>query len=177
MSDRGAKSKPNKGFSVINLRINNLKIKGGDGMIEEVKSIVREYSDDAIINNPAIPNDKNEKAIETTANSLIEHIKDEARTGNTHALLDILKKNDDPALNPSVNRVSTGVAGDLVKKLGVDNSTAMGVVNKIIPPIIDKIRTKANDPGEKEINLNNFLGSFNRGGNLMDSVKNIFGRK
>lgn len=145
-------------------------------MIEKVKSIVREFSDDAIINNPAIPNDKNEKAIDTTASSIIEHIKDEARSGNTHALLDILKKNDDPALNPSVSRVSTGVASDLVKKLGLDTSTALGVVSSIIPPIINRIRSTANDPGEKEINFHNFLSSFSRGGNVLDSV-NIFGQR
>jgi hypothetical protein len=146
-------------------------------MIDKLKSIVREFSGDAIINNPAIPNDKNENAIETTASSFLEHIKGEALSGNTHSLLDLLKSNDDPALNPSVNRVSTGVATDLVKKLGIDNATALGVVNKIIPPVIKMLRSKANDPGEKDLNLQNLLGSFGKGGNVVDSVLNIFGKK
>ncbi len=139
-------------------------------MIERVRSIVREFSGDAIINNPAIPNDKNEKAIDTTAISIIEHIQDEARTGNTHALIDILNKNDDPALNPSVNRVSTGVAGDLVKKLGLDRATALGVVNKIIPPIIKKIRSKSTESDKEEFSVHNFFGSINRADGMLDYV-------
>lgn len=146
-------------------------------MIEKIKSIVREYSGDAIINNPAIPNDKNEQAIETTASSLLDHIKAEAFRGNSNSMLSMLQKNDDPVLNPSVNRISTGVAGDLVKKLGIDNNVANGVVNKIIPAIVSKLRAKANDPNDREFNIYNLLSSSGGGGNVMDSVKNIFGNK
>lgn len=145
-------------------------------MMDKIKSIVREFSDDAIINNPAIPNDKNEKAIDTTAASLVNHLKAEALTGNTNHLLDILRKDDDPALNPSVNRVSTGVAGDLVKNLGIDNGAATGIVNRIIPPIINKVRNKAKDPNDEDFNLQNLLSSFGKGGNIADSVS-IFGKK
>lgn len=144
-------------------------------MMDKIKSIVREFSEDAIIKNPAIPNDKNEKAIDTTAASLVDHIKSEASSGNVNSLLEIFKKNDDPALNPSVNRISTGVAGDLVKKLGIDNSAAMGVVNKIIPSIITNIRNKSNNPDDKEFNIQNLMASFGKGGSPLDSVKNIFG--
>lgn len=144
-------------------------------MIDQIKSIVREYSGDAIINNPVIPNDKNEKAIDTTAASLVEHIKGEASMGNVNSLIDIFRKDDDPALNPSVSRVSTGVAGDLAKKLGIDNAAAMGVVNKIIPPIINEIRSKAKDPNDKEFNVQSLMSSFGKGGNPMDTVKNMFG--
>lgn len=144
-------------------------------MMDKIKSIVREFSEDAIVNNPVIPNDKNETAIDTTAASLVEHIKGEASMGNVNSLIDIFRKDDDPALNPSVSRVSTGVAGDLAKKLGIDNAAAMGVVNKIIPPIINEIRSKAKDPNDKEFNVQTLMNSFGKGGNLMNSVKNMFG--
>lgn len=146
-------------------------------MVDKIKSIVREFSDDAIVKNPAVPNDKNEQAIDTTATSLVDHIKAEAKMGNTNSMLDILKKDDDPALNPSVNRVSTGVAGDLVKKLGIDNGAALGIVNKIIPPIISKLRTKVKDPNDNDFNLQGLMSSFGKGGGIMDSVKNMFGNK
>lgn len=146
-------------------------------MIDKIKSIVREFSDDAIINNPAVPNDKNEKAIDTTATSLVNHLEAEAKTGNTNSILDLLKKDDDPALNPSVNRVSTGVASDLVKNLGIDNGAATGIVNRMIPSIINKVRDKIKDPGDKDFNIHNLIASFGKGGNMTDSVKNIFGKQ
>jgi hypothetical protein len=146
-------------------------------MMDKIKSIVREFSDDAIINNPAVPNDKNEMAIDTTATSLVNHLQAEAQTGNANSLLDILKKDDDPALNPSVNRVSTGVASDLVKNLGIDTGAATGIVNKIIPHIINKVRDKAKDPGDRDFNIHSLLSSFGKGGNITDSVKNMFGKQ
>lgn len=144
-------------------------------MLDEIKSIVREFSDDAIIRNPAIPNDKNEKAIDTTASSLVDHIKSEANLGNANSLLDIFKKDDDPALSPSINRISTGIAGDLVKNVGIDNGAALGIVHKIVPAIITKMRSKSNNPDDKEFNIQNLMNSFGKGGNPMDSVRNIFG--
>ncbi|HLO91378.1 MAG TPA: hypothetical protein VK172_09460 [Lentimicrobium sp.] len=146
-------------------------------MIDKIKSIVREFSDEAIIKNPAVPNDKNEQAIDTTANSLVDHIKAEAHSGNANSLIDILQKDDDPVLNPSVSRVSTGVASDLVKKLGIDNGAAQGIVNKIIPPIINKIRAKTNNPNDNDFDLHTMLSSFGKGGGMLDSVKNIFGKR
>lgn len=144
-------------------------------MLDKIRSIVREFSDDAIVKNPVVPNDKNDKAIETTAQSLFEHIKGEASTGNVNSVMDLFKKDDDPALNPSVSRISTGVAGDLVKKLGIDNAAALGIVNKIIPSIINRIRSKAKDPNDNEFSIENLMNSFGKGSNLLDSVKNIFG--
>lgn len=144
-------------------------------MIDKIRSIVREFSDDAIVKNQVVPNDKIDKAIETTAQSLFDHLKGEANTGNTNSLMDIFKKDDDPALNPSVSRISTGVAGDLVKKLGIDTGAALSIVNKIIPSIINRIRSKAKDPNEKEFSIENLMNSFGKGGNMLDSVKNIFG--
>ncbi|MGE5317243.1 MAG: hypothetical protein ACM3ME_04550, partial [Chloroflexota bacterium] len=93
------------------------------------------------------------------------------------SLIDILQKDDDPVLNPSVSRVSTGVASDLVKKLGIDNGAAQGIVNKIIPPIINKIRAKTNNPNDNDFDLHTMLSSFGKGGGMLDSVKNIFGKR
>lgn len=130
-------------------------------MINKIKAMVWEFSQDAIINNTSIPNDKNDIAIETTATSLIEHIHEEAVTCYGRSLLNIFRVDDDPVLNPSVERISNRVASDLAKRLDIDNSAAYGVVTRIIPPIINKIRYKLQDPNDHEFDLHELLHSFN----------------
>lgn len=62
-----------------------------------------------------------------------------------------------------------------MKKLGINSAAAMGIVNKILPGIMSKIRSKSNDPNDNDFNLEDILGSFGKGGGgIMDSIKNIF---
>lgn len=133
-------------------------------MIGKIKLMVREFSEDAIINNPSIPNDKNEIAIETTTWSLMEHFKDEAISGYGRSLLSIFKRNDDPDLNPSVNRVSNRVAMDLAKRLDIDFATASRVVGRIIPSIIIKLRDKIQNPDDHDFDLHDLLQEFSKEG-------------
>lgn len=145
-------------------------------MLDKVKNIVREYSGDAIINNPSIPNDKNEEAIDTTASSIVNQIKGEATSGNMNSIMDMFKGDNDPESNPGTSKITNGVAGDLAKKLGIDSAAAMGVASKIVPTILNKIRSKSNDPSDKDFDIKDILGSAGQG-NVMDSVKGIFGKK
>lgn len=125
-------------------------------------AMVREFSEDAIINNESIPNDKNEIAIETTTWSFLVHIRDEANACYGRSFLSIFRKNDDPELNPSVDRISNQVAVDLAKRLDIANESAFSVVRRIIPSIINKIRNQMQDPLDHDFDLNNLLLAFKK---------------
>ncbi len=129
-------------------------------MIDKIKAMVREFSDDAIVKNTSIPNDMNDIAIETTAASLIEHIHQEAVIGYGRSLLNLFRVNEDPVLNPSVERISNRVAVDLAKRLDIDNSAAFGVVTRIIPHIVNRIRIKMKNPDDHEFDLNQMMRTF-----------------
>lgn len=145
-------------------------------MLDKIKNIVREYSGDAIINNPSVPNEKNEEAIDTTASSIMNQLKGEASSGNMNSVMDMFKGGSDTSSNPATSKISNGVAGDLMKKLGIDNAAAAGIANKIVPNILGKMKSKSDDPNDKDFDIKDILGSFG-GGNLMDSAKNLFGKK
>jgi hypothetical protein len=44
-------------------------------MFENLINLVRQNAGDAVINNPAIPNEKNEEAVETASGSIISTLK------------------------------------------------------------------------------------------------------
>lgn len=129
-------------------------------MIDKIKAMVWEFSEDAIVKNRSIPNDMNDIAIETTAASLIEHIHEEAVIGYGRSLLNLFRVNEYPVLNPSVERISNRVAVDLAKRLDIDNSSAYGVVTRIIPHIANRIRNKLQNPEDHEFDLNQLMHTF-----------------
>ena len=43
-------------------------------MLENLINLVRENAGDAIINNPAIPNERNEEAVQDTSNSIVSSL-------------------------------------------------------------------------------------------------------
>lgn len=146
-------------------------------MIDKITQLVKEYSDDAIVRNPEIPNEKNDMAINETASSLMNQLSGKATSGDPGSIIDLFKKDQDINSNPAVNKITDGVAGDLMKKLGINSATATAIVSKIVPVVLAKMKNKTNDPNDNDFNLDEIIGSFGKGGGLLDSVKNIFGKK
>ena len=44
-------------------------------MLDQLISLVKEYAGDAIITNPAIPNDRNDEAVGLASNSILDGLK------------------------------------------------------------------------------------------------------
>lgn len=143
-------------------------------LLDKITKIVQDYSDDAIVKNPAIPNEKNDLAIKETASSLMNQLAGTASAGQGN-LLDLFKEDNDLNTNPTVHKITNGVAGDLAQKLGINSSAASDIVSKIIPVILSKIRSKTNDPNDKDFDISDILGSLGKSGGIMGTIKNIFG--
>ena len=144
-------------------------------LLDKITNIVQDYSDDAIVKNPAIPNEKNDLAIKETASSLMNQLAGTASEGKGN-LLDLFKDDNDLHSNPTVHKITNGVAGDLTKKLGISGSAASDIVSKIIPVILAKLRSKTNDPNDKDFDIGDILSSLTKGrGGIMGTIKNIFG--
>ncbi len=146
-------------------------------LLDNITKLVQQYADDAIIKNPAVPNEKNEIAIKETAASLMNQLAGKNSSIDKSALSKFFDKNDDIAQNPSVGKISDGIAGDLLKKLGINNAAATGIVNKMVPVILNKLKNKTNDPNDKDFDLQDILGSLGGQGNILNTIKNIFSGK
>lgn len=146
-------------------------------LLDNITKLVQQYADDAIIKNPAVPNEKNEIAIKETAASLMNQLTGKNSSIDMSALSKFFDKDDDIAQNPAVGKISDGIAGDLMKKLGINNATATGIVNKMVPVILSKLKHKTNDPNDKDFDLQDILGSLSGQGNILNTIKNIFSGK
>lgn len=147
-------------------------------MLDQLLKLVKDNAGDAIINNPKVPNQKNDLAINTMATSILDNFKGQASLGNLGSLMDMFKGGGDLASNPLIKKISTGVIGDLIAKVGLDKAVATGIVNKLLPMIMSQLKSKANDPKDKSLGLDDIIGALGGGGGaggMLGKLKGLFG--
>ena len=146
-------------------------------MLDQLLNLVKENAGDAIINNPDVPNQKNDLAIQTTADSIFDNLKGQVSSGNLGSLMDMFKGGGDASSNSLVNNISSGVIKDLMAKVGLDNAAATAIVSKLLPLVMGKLKNKTNDPNDSSIDLDSILGALGGkgGGDILGKVKGLFG--
>lgn len=148
-------------------------------MFDQLLQLVKENAGEAIINNPAIPNEQNDAAVETTTGSIMDHLKGLAGGGNLDSVMSLFQGGGNAAASPLVNNISSGVAGDLMKKFGIDQSSATNIVQQLIPVVMNKFVNKTNDPNDNSFDLQGIIGSLTGGqkggGGILNSIKGLFG--
>src|SRR5690349_1866822 len=93
-------------------------------MLEELFKLVSSESQEQIIDNPQIPNEHNEAAIETTTNTIFDSLKGQVNQGNGADVLSLLGGESGVQGNPLVGNLTANVTNSLMDKLGIDNPAA-----------------------------------------------------
>ena len=145
-------------------------------MLENLISLVKENAKEAIINNPAIPNEQNDAACETAATSIFDSLKNMVSNGGLESVTQLLGNNG-AAQGSTVNEISGNVAGELMKKFGLENSAANGIVQSLIPTVIGQLTSKTNDPNDSSFDLQGILGALTGGdaGGIFGKLKGLIG--
>jgi uncharacterized protein YidB (DUF937 family) len=143
-------------------------------MLENLQNLVREYAGDAIINNPSIPNEKNEEVVADASSSIVSGLKTAVANGNTDSLLSLFKNGSEAATtSPVARNIQDGFVHNLMQKFGFDQGKASGIASSLIPIVLQKLVHKTNDPGDNSFNLPGIIGSLTGGGgigNIMNSL-------
>lgn len=121
-------------------------------MFDQLLKLVQEHADDAIVKNPAIPNERNEEAVKETTNSILNSMKSQQGIGGMN--LSGMFSGGGGSL---AKMVEGNVVGDLMKKFGVDSKQAGDMVSKMLPGIMDKFVSKTNDPNDKSFDLGDIM--------------------
>jgi uncharacterized protein YidB (DUF937 family) len=142
-------------------------------MFENLLNLVKENAGDAIINNPAIPNEKNDEAINTTTNSIVETLKAQVTNGNLSSITDMFKSGNVNAsgINSSVQN---NVVTDLMKKFGIDNAQASNIASTLLPKVMEQFVSKTNDPNDKSFDVTSIMSSLS-GGNAAGILGKLSG--
>ncbi len=111
---------------------------------------------------------KNDEAINTTTNSIVETLKAQVTSGNLSSITDMFKSGNVNAsgINSSVQN---NVVTDLMKKFGIDNAQASNIASTLLPKVMEQFVSKTNDPNDKSFDVTSIMSSLG-GGNAAGDV-------
>ncbi|MDQ6815737.1 MAG: hypothetical protein M3040_18555 [Bacteroidota bacterium] len=145
-------------------------------MLENLKNLVREYAGDAIINNPAIPNDRNEEAVADASSSIVSGLKTAVANGKADEVQNLFNNSPEAAASsPVAQNIQLGFAQNLMQKFGLDSGKAGGIAASLIPMVLQKFVHKTNDPNDKSFDLSSVLSSLAGGAGLGSIMNNLGG--
>jgi uncharacterized protein YidB (DUF937 family) len=142
-------------------------------MLENLINLVRQNAGDAVINNPAIPNEKNEDA----GGSILSTLQNALAGGKINDVLGYFK-NGSKASPEIVQQATNNYANDLQSKIGLDTQQAQNVANNVVPKTMDQLAAKTADPSDSTFNIQdifNKLSGGKTGGMNIQSMLNKFG--
>ncbi|HNP21541.1 MAG TPA: DUF937 domain-containing protein [Panacibacter sp.] len=146
-------------------------------MLENLFNLVKEHAGDAIINNPAIPNEKNDDAIHAASSSIFSGLQNAFANGGTGDIMSLFSDSQNSGSTSIAQNIHGGFVENLVSKLGIDSAQASSIATTLIPSVLQNFVHKTNDPNDKSFDLQGILGSLTGGGQsnagtgIMDMVK------
>ncbi len=129
-------------------------------MLAELFKLVSGESQQQIIENPGIPNDHNEAAIQTTTDSIFETLKSQVSSGNGAEVLNLLGGKTGVRGNPMVGDLTENVTNGLIQNLGIENPVAKQVAVSLVPIVLEKLVNRTNDPQDKGFELDSIFNSL-----------------
>jgi hypothetical protein len=141
-------------------------------MLENLINLVKENAGDAVINNPAVPNEQNDAVIAAAGQSVQGSMQNMILQGKLQDLLSLFHNGvGNTASNPSVQNISTDLIKNLTDKFGFNQSTSSGIANNLVPRLLQRLVSKTNDPADNSFTLQGIIGHLTSGGGL----SNVFG--
>ena len=127
--------------------------------------MVKQNAGDAIVNNPAIPNEHNEGAMQTVMSSVLGGLQQQAGGGNLGGLMSLLGGGGQGAQNnPIVGGMVQNAVGGLMEKFGISNAAAAGIASSLIPMVMGQLINKANDPNDSSVDVGSIVNQASQTG-------------
>lgn len=129
-------------------------------MLDQLLNLVKNNSQEAIVNNPAIPEQQNEAAQTTIFTSIVQGLQGEAAKGNISGLMELFSGRQAVQQSPIVSGISQNAIGSLMDKFGISGSVAQSIVGAIVPMVLSTIIGKLNNPNDTSVDANSMMGSL-----------------
>ncbi len=152
-------------------------------MLEQLMGLIQDHSQEAIVNNPAIPNEHNDSAMQTILGAITGGMQQQAQGGGAGlaglaGLLGGQSGTSGSGLmsNPIVAGIAQQAISGLMQKFGMGNGAAAGIVSQILPSVMGSMIQQTNDPANSAFNMSDIMGVMADGKVDMSDVMNIAGK-
>ena len=145
-------------------------------MFDKLIDLVRQNAGDGILNNNAIPNEKNEQAVQGAGNSIIATLQSALASGK---IKDVLGYFNGGGTDARIVQEATGnYANELQQSMGLNETEANNASRMVIPQTMNQLAAKTADPSDKSFNIQdifNKLSGGKTGGMDIQALLNRFG--
>jgi hypothetical protein len=133
-------------------------------MLEQLFNLVKEHAGSAIIQNPDIPNERNDEAISDVTSNISGGLQQALAGGQFKDVLSLLGgRGGDLQSNPLANQLSGNAVQSLMEKFNLNQGQAGGIVSSLLPAVLQKFISKTNDPGDNSFDLQGIFSSLTGG--------------
>ena len=138
-------------------------------MLENLFNLIKEQSVSDVIDNPIIPNEKNDAVIGDATASVAESFQGVLAGGGLQNVLSLFGGNQNSGSassllnNPIVGNIITSFTNKLTANHGIAGDQASGIANNLIPGVISSLISKTNNPNDSSFDINSIIGSLTGG--------------
>lgn len=151
-------------------------------MFDQLTDIVKQFGNEAVVNNAAVPNEHNDAVLQETSSSILEGLKGMVANGEISDLAGLFQGNSaSNATNPVVQQLTEKLTGSLGEKFGLNSDAASGVAGSLIPSVLGSLINKAKDPNDTSFQISDIIGAISggnsqAGGGIMDAISKYGGQ-
>lgn len=139
-------------------------------MIENLLQLVKDFGENEVVNNPAVPNEQNNAVMSEASMAVAGTFQQAIANGNAQDLLGLFQNENEVMSNPLAQQAQGSFIDSITSKLGIDSNTAQGLAGSFLPQIIQSLvhRTNSTADADSGFNLNSLIGSLT-GGNTQQA--------
>lgn len=146
-------------------------------MLDQLFNLVKEHAGDAIINNPDIPNERNDEAVGEVTNSIAGGLQNALAGGQFKDVLKLLGgQGGDLQSNPLAGQLSGNAITSLMDKFGLNQGQAGGIVSSLLPMVLNNLVSKTNNPNDNSFDLQGIFSSLTGGSTNGLNIQGLLGK-
>lgn len=126
-------------------------------MLDQLLKLVEQNAGQAIVGNKAIPDQLNNAAIKEVTNQIFNGLKGQVTRGNMEQVISLFQGGATKATSPVIDSIIQTVTSSLSSKFSIAPDVARSVADKIVPPVMNQVIKKTNDPRDIDFDLQQML--------------------
>jgi hypothetical protein len=133
-------------------------------MVENLNHLVKENADTAIINNTAIPNERNEEAVQEASAAIEESLKTSLAGGEVKEVANLFNgQGENVTANPVTQKATGNFIDRLQSRFGLNVQQSANIANNLIPTVLKRLVQKTSDPNDKSFDLQKIFNEVSDG--------------
>lgn len=132
-------------------------------MLENLFNLVKQQAGDAIVNNPAIPDQHNEEAVQEAGHSIVDTLKNALSGAQANNVLSMFANGEADAGAPVVQQATGNFMERLQNKFGLNSSQASGIAHSLIPDVMNQLAQKTANPNDNSFDAQQLFNQLSGG--------------